>query len=892
MEFLKFSVDGIEYGRGTTEIGRAAALRNGVELFDDRPEGWTSSIEGFNFYDERILNRKWRNESCTNNIRVFFTLLAVCHTVIPEADKKDPSKLVYQAASPDEGALVSAAANLGFKFVSRTPTSCTIDADGREETYEVLNILEFNSTRKRMSVIVKTPDKRIVLMTKGADNVIYKLIKSNKFADKTLVNLKKFAEEGLRTLVCAQVELEQGFYNKWNRDVFEKANTSLVNKEDAVTQAAEMVEKNLDLVGATAIEDKLQDGVPGTISELAKAGIKIWVLTGDKQETAINIGFACALLDNEMGIITLNDTNRRELKKKIRHQLELAKNGMIKNKSGLAVVIDGASLELVLQKRDKKKKPRTKEHAHEPTLEEKKQAGSSPKTADSQSSDDSIDIDLEGEETLAMTFLKLCMYCKSVVCCRVSPLQKALVVKIVKDNLKGAVTLAIGDGANDVSMIQAAHIGVGISGQEGLQAARASDYAIGQFRFLKKLLLVHGRYNYRRIARLICYSFYKNLTLQLCQFWFVFFNAFTGTSVYDSLLLTLFNIIFTSLPVVVFALFDRDISVKSSMKLPQLYILGQNSHYFNIRVFVGWVLNSFWHSLCCFFIPMLSIMSAIFYMGIPSDFVNLSYLVYTAVIIIVSLKVACESASMTPLQYLSIYGSILSWFVIAVIYAVAYYAVNWANSKAVPYIDLATTFGGSFFEFYHSAGNFTFWFAILLTVVVALMRDFLWKALVHNIRLGGYFSAWMRQPYHVIQDMERWNEEIIEENLQLRCKELFELKPPQRKLPDCDYLSAPGSPSEIELSDTDATPSSSSTNKIKVPPLAGDHTGYSFSQTEGGQAEYILGSSGRKAIKSPLPNSPTGKRKISQPSTVNDDDIDIGSLDDESIFSLQSGRSE
>src|SRR3989338_5546521 len=144
MEFLKFSVDGIEYGRGTTEIGRAAALRNNIELVDDRPSDWKPSIDGFNFYDERVLNGEWRKQPTFHNIRLFFTLLAVCHTVVPELDKTDPSKLVYQAASPDEGALVKAAASLGFKFLSRTPTSCTIDADGQEETYEILNVLEFN----------------------------------------------------------------------------------------------------------------------------------------------------------------------------------------------------------------------------------------------------------------------------------------------------------------------------------------------------------------------------------------------------------------------------------------------------------------------------------------------------------------------------------------------------------------------------------------------------------------------------------------------------------------------------------------------------------------------------------------------------------------------------
>jgi magnesium-transporting ATPase (P-type) len=131
-------------------------------------------------------------------------------------------------------------------------------------------------------------------------------------------------------------------------------------------------------------------------------------------------------------------------------------------------------------------------------------------------------------------------------------------------------------------MIQAAHIGVGISGMEGLQAARAADYAIGQFRFLKRLLLVHGRYNYRRMARLICYSFYKNLTLQLCQFWYVWFNAYTGTSVYDSNMLLLYNIIFTSVPILIYGIWDRDVSIHASLNVPQLYMYGQKNYYVSL----------------------------------------------------------------------------------------------------------------------------------------------------------------------------------------------------------------------------------------------------------------------------------------------------------------------
>ena len=226
------------------------------------------------------------------------------------------------------------------------------------------------------------------------------------------------------------------------------------------------------LLGATAIEDKLQDGVPDTIHTLQTAGIKIWVLTGDRQETAINIGMSCKLISEDMTLLIVNQDNSTATRDNLAKKLNAVRN---QNATGtelesLVLIIDGKSLTFALEKEMEK------------------------------------------------LFLDLAVSCKAVICCRVSPLQKALVVKLVKRHLK-ALLLAIGDGANDVSMIQAAHVGVGISGVEGLQAARSADVAIGQFRYLRKLLLVHGAWSYQRISRVILYSFYKNIAMFMTQFW-------------------------------------------------------------------------------------------------------------------------------------------------------------------------------------------------------------------------------------------------------------------------------------------------------------------------------------------------------------------------------------
>lgn len=267
-------------------------------------------------------------------IHEFFTLLSVCHTVIPEMNDSEPPgtavftinmarliepcfflEIIYQASSPDEGALVQGAADLGWVFTTRRPRSVTMKVNGESFEYEVLNICEFNSTRKRMSAVVRCPDGKIKLLIKGADTVILeRLSKTNPgFVDPTFTYLEEYATEGLRTLCIASRDISDAEYAKWSV-VYEKAATTINNRGAELDKAAELIEKDLFLIGATAIEDRLQDGVPDTIHTLAQAGIKIWVLTGDRQETAINIGYSCKLITEEMNMIVVNETTHFETK--------------------------------------------------------------------------------------------------------------------------------------------------------------------------------------------------------------------------------------------------------------------------------------------------------------------------------------------------------------------------------------------------------------------------------------------------------------------------------------------------------------------------------------------------------------------------------------------------
>jgi phospholipid-transporting ATPase len=281
------------------------------------------------FYDFKDIANNLRSHPTQNVMLEYLTMLAVCHTVIPETDEKTPSKIIYQASSPDEGALVNGAAQLGFRFTIRRPRSITIQVYGKDFEYEILNVLEFNSTRKRMSVITRTPDGKIVLYCKGADTVILERLTkdNNPFVDKTLELLEECATEGLRTLCLARREIPEEEYKNWN-EIYNKAATTVNNRLDELDKAAEIIEKDMFLLGATAIEDKLQDGVPETIHVLAQAGIKIWVLTGDRQETAINIGYSCKLLNEDMNLIVINEKTHFETKEVLENRLQSVRESL------------------------------------------------------------------------------------------------------------------------------------------------------------------------------------------------------------------------------------------------------------------------------------------------------------------------------------------------------------------------------------------------------------------------------------------------------------------------------------------------------------------------------------------------------------------------------------
>jgi phospholipid-transporting ATPase len=618
-----------------------------------------------NVNDALIVKHLRQEHKNAELIKELLVLLSVCHTVIPE--KMPDGSVVYHAASPDERALVYGASRFGYVFKSRTPSFVEIDALGEKQRYEILSVLEFSSARKRMSVIVKDPEGKIKLFCKGADTVIYERLDSlgREHSDVLLQHLENFATEGLRTLCCAVVELTKEDYEEWKK-LYHKATISLQHREEKVEEAANLIERKLKLIGATAIEDKLQDGVPEAIATLLNANINIWVLTGDKQETAINIGYSCKLLSHGMQHILLNEEGLDNTRESIlRHNAELGEN--LERQNDIALVIDGKTLKYAL------------------TCE------------------------------LRTDFLQLCISCKVVICCRVSPIQKAEVVEYVTKYTK-TVTLAIGDGANDVAMIQKAHVGVGISGAEGLQAACASDYSIAQFRFLLRLLLVHGAWNYSRMCKLILYSFYKNICLYVIELWFAIYSGWSGQILFERWSIGFYNVLFTALPPLAMGLFDKTCSDEVMMTHPQLYKPSQNGQLFNVKVFWLWVFNGMIHSAILFWLPLLICEHDILWMsGRDGGYLVVGNFVYTYVVITVCLKAGLVTNSWTWLTHCAIWGSIVLWFVFIIAYSMFW-----------PTVPVGSVMSGMYLMLFTTA---VFWLGMFLIPAIAIIPDFLIKVI-------------------------------------------------------------------------------------------------------------------------------------------------------------------
>ena len=538
----------------------------------------------------------------------------------------------YQAESPDEGALVEAARERGVEFLDRTEAGMTLKfspswksgagAAGAaappapKEVWQVLAVNKFDAERKRMSVLLREPEAhggRAVLLVKGADNCMLSVAKNRDAAHVRAMegHLVSFAELGLRTLVLGYRYVEDDELAPWMAS-YAEATQALVERDLALSAAAKAVEVGITIVGSTAIEDRLQDRVPETIASLAPAGVKLWVLTGDKRETAINIGYSAKVLGPTMDVRVLRDGSEGEVHRQIADLFrEFVSRRDLVDASAARPPRRGA-----VHGMRRAREERTMERM-ELRLAKVRSAGggdapspAAAPAADVERADRSggLALVMEGpallhvlhDEDLELALFHILHECSAVIACRVSPKQKALLVRTVKKCISPTpVTLAIGDGANDVAMLQEAQVGVGISGREGQQAVNSSDFAISQFRFLTPLLLVHGRWSYRRQSKVVLYSFYKNLVLVVNLFCFSCFAGFSGSAAYEDTLIAGYNF-FLGMPIIMAGIFDRDLTREYILRNPWVYVSGRENLDLNVAAVCRWILEALVQGVCLF----------------------------------------------------------------------------------------------------------------------------------------------------------------------------------------------------------------------------------------------------------------------------------------------------
>lgn len=696
MEFQRASVYGKDYGTSLKTTGNPVMGESISEVLGQRRWKLKSEI---NLDTELVeLLHKGVTGMERTAAHEFFLTLAACNTVIPIASSSSSSSfdlacdevvsIEYQGESPDEQALVAAASAYGFTLIERTSGHIVIDVNGEMLRLDVLGLHEFDSVRKRMSVVIRFPNNAVKVLVKGADTSMLSILdnqiengsagtESARIRNATENHLNNYSLQGLRTLVLAARDLNGAELEEWQVK-YEEASTSLSERVTKLRQAAALIECQLNLLGATGIEDKLQEGVPETIESLRQAGIKVWVLTGDKQETAISIGLSCRLLTGDMKQIIINGTSEDDCR---------------------CLLADAKAKYLVKPLIYTKGRGKLKEVEFLDSTEKLEGSGNPP-----------LALIIDGnslvyilEKDLQPDLFDLATSCRVVLCCRVAPLQKAGIVDLIKSRAND-MTLAIGDGANDVSMIQMADVGVGICGQEGRQAVMASDFAMGQFRFLKRLLLVHGHWNYHRVGYLVLYNFYRNAVFVLMLFWYMLYTAFSTTSALTDWSSVFYSVIYTSVPTIVVGILDKDLSHKTLFLYPKLYCSGHRNESYNLRLFWVTMLDTLWQSLVVFYVPFFT------YRYSTLDIWSLGSLWTIAVVVLVNIHLAMDIQRWVLITHMATWGSI----VVTCLCMVA--------------LDSIPIFP-NYWTIYHLINSRAYWLTILLITVLALLPRFMYKVI-------------------------------------------------------------------------------------------------------------------------------------------------------------------
>ncbi|KAH7392873.1 hypothetical protein BKA66DRAFT_486758 [Pyrenochaeta sp. MPI-SDFR-AT-0127] len=476
-----------------------------------------------------------------SRVRDVVLALALCHNVTPTTEEENGEMLTtYQASSPDEIAIVRWTEAVGLRLLSRDRESMTLqlcDSGNVVVRVHILNVFPFTSEGKRMGIVVRfysgpassstDKDGEIWFYQKGADTVMASIVAANDWLDEETANM---AREGLRTLVVGRKKLSAQAYQDFATK-HAQASLALNNRDSAVASVVKQyLEHDLELLGVTGVEDKLQRDVKPSLELLRNAGIKIWMLTGDKVETARCVATSSKLVARGQYVHTISKLKRKDL---AHSSLDF-----LRGKIDACLLIDGESLALMLT------------HYRQ-------------------------------------EFISIAVQLPTVVACRCSPTQKADVARLIREYTKKRVC-CIGDGGNDVSMIQAADVGVGIVGKEGRQASLAADFSIEQFCYVVKLLVWHGRNSYKRSAKLSQFVIHRGLIISICQTVFSIASSFEPYALYKDWLLVGYSTIYTMMPVFSLVL-DCDVDESVANLYPELYAELKTGRSLSYKSFFIWV---------------------------------------------------------------------------------------------------------------------------------------------------------------------------------------------------------------------------------------------------------------------------------------------------------------
>jgi len=612
----------------------ARACVSGSDLGDFRKSADEETAEGVVKCRAGLLDmkREDQHQRFWKDVHWFFTCLATCHSVevskktkllsAETATKEELAAIQYVGASPDEVALVEIAQDVGVVFCNRTHgksrSSSTFSEmamqfpDGSAKVCVVLYELQFNSDRKRMSVIVRLGSE-LIIITKGADSVMEGLL-ATPLAQEDKDYINQYSSQGLRTLVVAYKKLDKTKFREWEKEykIAQSATDSSKFEQVAAMQSA--IETDLKYAGITAVEDCLQDGVPEAIATIKDAGVRIWVLTGDKTETAVDIARSCQLFTQSTTLAYATGADSEEAAYAKLMDASRKFDGV----ENCGLVLDGETIQYCLP-----------------------------------------------SDRCKQLILDLGLASSSCVCCRLNPLQKRNIVDIVKMRDPTMITLAIGDGANDVPMIEGAHLGIGIRGNEGAQAVQVSDVAISQFRFLVPLLLCHGRRAYRRVSLYLCYYLYKNVALLMGDVVWMHMDSFRGRIAFPEYVSINYNVFFTSWHILFVLGWDNDVPDEVATKNPHLYHVGPKRALFNKMVFTRWMITAVYHGVAAWLVPALWIIDGAEYnKKIPGQFWEGSITAFTCIVFVVCLKLLLSSQSPFKLttSILPTLGAVLCYF--------------------------------------------------------------------------------------------------------------------------------------------------------------------------------------------------------------------------------------